>query len=390
MMRRSLRRIRFLARAEVLHVVRDRATLVQIIVMPLVQLLLLSNVATFAVRATPTYVVDLDRSEASRGLVTRLGASGLFRVVGASASSDAAERALLAGRVTAVVTVPRDFEATLVRDRAAPLGIDMNAEKGSAAGIVQSYAAQIVDDYAAELASRPEMRPPARAVRDVSASAPARGAGHIETRVRGWYNPSLDYRHYMVPGLLVALVTMIGTLLAAQNIAREKEVGTLEQLNATPITRAEFVAAKLLPLWALALIDLSLGLAVGRLAFGVPMRGSLLLLFGAATVYLVVALAIGLWISTLVETQQQAMFVTFFILMVYLLMSGLFTPIDSMPRWVQILSLLNPVRHFVAISRAVLVKGAGLRAVAQPLLTLVGFAVVTLTLAVRQYSKRAA
>jgi ABC-2 type transport system permease protein len=385
--RRFLRHVRFLARAEVLHIVRDRATLAQILVMPMVQLLVLSNVATFAVKATPTYVIDYDRTAASRGLVTRLTASGLFHIVGADPSPARAERALLRGDVTAVVTVPRDFEASLVRARTAEIGLEMNAEKGSAAGIVQSYVAQIAARYAAELGA--SIRPNVRAAAGASAG-PARGAGRIELRLRGWYNPTLNYQHYMVPGILVALVTMIGTLLAAQNVAREKEIGTLEQLNATPITRAEFITAKLLPLWVLGLVSLALGLAVGWLAFGIPMRGSLPLLFGAAAVYLVVALAIGLWISTLVETQQQAMFVTFFVLMVYLLMSGLLTPIDSMPRWVQLLSLANPVRHFVAISRAILVKGADLRAIAAPLATLAAYAVVTLTLAVRQYSKRAA
>src|SRR5437762_4249218 len=175
----------------------------------------------------------------------------------------------------------------------------------------------------------------------------------------------------MVPAILVALVTMIGTLLTAQNIAREKELGTLEQLNVTPITRGQFIAAKLLPFWALALLELGLGLLVGTWVFGVPMRGSVLLLFGVAAVYLAVALGIGLWISTLVETQQQAMFVAFFIMNVYLLMSGLFTPIDSMAPWVQVVSQLNPVRHFVTISRAVLVKGAGIREIARPLALLV-------------------
>jgi ABC-2 type transport system permease protein len=194
----------------------------------------------------------------------------------------------------------------------------------------------------------------------------------------------------MVPGLLVALVTIIATLLSAQNIAREKELGTLEQLNVTPLTRGQFIAAKLLPFWVLGLLDLALGLIAGRIFFGVPMRGSLLLLFGSAAVYLVVALAIGLWVSTVVETQQQAMFVTFFIMNVYLLMSGLFTPVDSMAPWVQRLSIVNPVRHFVTISRAILIKGAGPAEIAQPLSLLALFALVTLTLAIRQYSKRTA
>jgi ABC-2 type transport system permease protein len=194
----------------------------------------------------------------------------------------------------------------------------------------------------------------------------------------------------MVPGILVALVTLIGTLLTAQNIAREKELGTLEQLNVTPMTRGQFIAAKLLPFWGLGLIDLAIGLLVGVVAFGVPVRGSVLLLFGSAAIYLVAALAIGLFISSLVETQQQAMFVTFFVMNVYLLMSGLFTPIDSMAPWVQMVSQLNPVRHFVTISRAILVKGAGAADIAQPMLILTAFGAVTLALAIRQYSKRAA
>src|SRR5205085_7847677 len=176
---------------------------------------------------------------------------------------------------------------------------------------------------------------------------PMRGTGRVEMRMQDWYNPTLDYKHFMVPGILVALVTMIGTLLTAQNIAREKEMGTLEQLNVTPITKAQFITAKLLPFWVLALLDLVLGLIVAHLVFGVPVRGNPIVLIGAAAVYLIVALAIGLWVSTIVETQQQAMLVTFFILMIYLLMSVLFTTVDSMPRWVQLLYELNPVRDFV-------------------------------------------
>ncbi|HEU4643399.1 MAG TPA: ABC transporter permease [Gemmatimonadaceae bacterium] len=389
--RLGLRRILVLARAEVLHVVRDRATLAQLIVVPLVQLLVLSNAATFAIRATPAYVVDFDHTSTSRGLVSRLGSSGYFRIVGESSSPEAGSEAMLRGRATLVLTIPRDFEESLVRTRSAPVHLDVNAIQGSAAGIVQSYATRVIAAYGDELGAT--LHPTARlalAGADGDGPPPARGAGHLELRARGWYNPTLDYRHYMVPGILVALVTIVGTLITAQNIAREKEAGTLEQLNVTPITRGQFIAAKLLPFWVLGMIDLGLGLAVGWLAFGIPVRGSIALLFGAAAVYLMVALAIGLWISTLVETQQQAMFVTFFVLMVYLLMSGLLTPIDSMPAWVQWLSELNPVRHFVTITRAILMKGAGIREIAAPLLTLGVFAVVALWLAVRQYAKRAA
>jgi ABC-2 type transport system permease protein len=380
-----VRRILFLARAEVLHVVRDRATLAQVLVMPVLQLLVLSNAATFQVTNTPTYVVDFDRSSLSRGLVTRFRASGHFRVEEQSASPELANEALLRGEVTMVLTIPHDFEAAIVRTGSAPIQLAVNAEKGSAAGIVQAYASSITAAYASELDVSAHGRATAG-----SGPPPRRGARQIDVRVRSRYNPALNYQYYMVPGILVALVTLIGTLLSAQNIAREKELGTLEQLNVTPMTRGQFIAAKLLPFWALGMINLAIGLLVAGLVFGVPMRGSLLLLFGSAAVYLVAALAIGLWISSVVDTQQQAMFVTFFVMNVYLLMSGLFTPIDSMAPWVRAVSELNPVRHFVTISRAILMKGAGPADIARPLLTLTAFGAVTLVLAIRQYSKRAA
>jgi ABC-2 type transport system permease protein len=356
----------------VLHVVRDRATLAQVLVVPIVQLLVLANAATFSISNTPTWIVDLDRTSVSRGLVNRIAASGRFDIIGSTPSARMADEALLAGDATLVVTIPREFEASLTRTRAADVQLTVNAEKGSAAGIVQSYASSILANYAAELAGA------------------ARVAAPVEIRQHTRYNPTRNYKHYMVPGILVALVTLIGTLLTAQNIAREKELGTLEQLNVTPITRGQFIAGKLLPYWGLALVELAMGLTIGVLVFGVPVRGSVLLLFGVASVYLLVALGIGLFISTLVHTQQQAMFVTFFIVNIYLLMSGLFTPIDSMAPWVQTVSQINPVRHFVTISRAILMKGAGFAEIAGPLTILAVFAAVVLTFAVRQYQKRTA
>lgn len=383
-----MREILALAWAEVLHVVRDKATLAQVIMVPVVQLLVLSNAATFTIRETPAYVVDLDRTPTSRGLQTRLTASGHFRITGASASPDLGNDALLRDDASLVVVIPRDFEKSLVRDGTAQVLLSVNAEKGSSAGIIQSYASDIMADYSRELGA--ELRPGIATMVAPDRAGPMRGVARIEGRVRSWYNPTLNYKHYMVPGILVALVTLISTLLSAQNIAREKEIGTLEQLNVTPITKGQFITAKLLPFWVLAMIDLGIGLGIAWAVFGVPMRGSLLLLFAVAGIYLVVTLGIGLLISGRVETQQQAMFVTFFVMMIYLLMSGLFTPVDSMPHWVQVAAEFNPVKHFVSISRAILIKGAGLAEVARPLLILVAFAVGTFWLAVGQYTKRTA
>jgi ABC-2 type transport system permease protein len=372
-----MRRILFLAQAEVLHITRDRILLAQTLIVPMVQLLILANAATFEIRNTPIAIVDFDRSAASRGVVSHLAANGHFAIVDTTPSLDRANEDMLDGSVTLAVVIPHDFEKSLLTTGVAPVELSVNAEKGSAAGIVQSYAQSVLTSYAAELrTSNPRGSP----VPDPRSP--------IDVRMRSRFNPTLNYKYYMVPGILVALMTIVGSLLSAQNIAREKELGTLEQLNVTPITRTEFIIAKLMPFWFLGLIELTMGLMIGKLVFGIPMVGSLALLYAVAALYLLVALGIGLFISSLVETQQQAMFVTFFIVNIYLLMSGLFTPIDSMAPWVQVASQVNPVRHFVTISRAILMKGAGPAEIRQPLLILVVSAFLVLTFAIRQYHKR--
>ena len=380
--------LRYLLRKEFLQVFRDRMMVLQLMLMPIIQLLLLGNAATFEVKTSRMYVVDRDHSETSRALVDRMQASRRFVVAGASPSIDVANEWMLERKTDLILSFPADFEKDIVRTRTADLQLVLNAEDGAAAGVTQSYAAQIIQAYANELSA--ELRPFATTLgasragsnRSTISSQP------IEVRTRGWYNPDLDYRDYMVPGILVQLVTVVGTLMAAMNIVREKELGTLEQLSVTPLPRSTFMAAKLIPFWVIALVELTLGLLVARFVFHIPMLGSIPLVFGAAMIYLIAALGIGLFISTLVETQQQAMFVTFFIIMVYLLMSGLFTPVRSMPTWAQWMAEFNPVKHFIEIMRAVLLKGATARDVARQIGILALFGVVSLTLAVKQYARR--
>ena len=375
-----MRTILFLVRKEYLQVFRDRATVFQIFFIPIVQLMVLANAATFEIMNARTHVVDLDRSAMSRRLVGHLTASGRFDVTATSASMSAADDDLLDRDVSVIVRIPRDFERDLVRRGSAQVQLVLNAEEGAAAGIVQSYAAGVLTGCAREI--NREVRP--------QVEIALREGARIDVQARGWYNPTLNYKHYMVPGIMVMLVTLIGILLTAQNIAREKELGTLEQLNVTPITKGQFIAGKLLPFRILALVLFSIALVVGRVVFGIPMRGSVPLVYLAAAVYLVVALGLGLWISTITRTQQQTMFVVFFIQMIFLLMSGIFTPIDSMPDWARALAQLNPVKHFVVIMRTVLVRGGGLEAIAAPLAVLTGYGVAVLTFAIRQYSKTTA
>lgn len=377
-----MRMLRALIRKELLQIRRDRTMMLQILVIPLVQLILLGNAATFEVRRVRMAVVDDDRTETSRGLVSHLMASGRFDGTTVPAASVAAA-ALERGDVTLAVHVPHDFERDLVRTGAAPVQLIFDAVDGATAGVAQGYAREIIARYAASLRLHP--------IPDAAAdTAPRPGRGRIDVRVHGWYNPELRYSYYMVPGILVILVTLISTLISAMNIAREKEIGTLEQLNVTPITKGTFIAAKLIPFWIIGQAELAMGLAIARWGFHVPITGSLALVFGAAAIYLFVTVSLGLWISTLVETQQQAMFITFFIMMVFILMSGLLTPVRSMPTAARWLAQLNPLTHFTTIMRAVLLKGAGLADIAEPVTVLLAFAVVVFTLAVTQYSKATA
>ncbi|MGI9042215.1 MAG: ABC transporter permease [Gemmatimonadales bacterium] len=377
-----MRTIFFLVRKEFLQIFRDCTTVLQIFLIPVVQLLVLANAATFDLKQTRLLVVDEDRTTVSSGLVQRLEGGRQFRVVRRTSSGAGVEQALLDGEVTAVLHIPRRFEQDLVRHHRAPVQLILNAEEGAAVGIVQSSAAAILEAYAGELErTLPVMR---------GSSSAMMPAAPLDLRAQRWFNPTRNYKHYMVPALMVSLTTIIGLLLTAQNITRENELGTLEQLNVTPMTKVQFIAAKLIPFWLLSLVIFGLGLTIGKTVFDIPMRGSLPLVVLAVMVYLIVVLGLGLWISTVTRTQQQAMFVAFFVILIFLLMSGLFTPLESMPRWAQLAAEANPVKHFVFIMRAVLVRGAGLETVAGPILGLAAGGAAVLTLAVLRYRKSAA
>jgi ABC-2 type transport system permease protein len=376
-----MRTVFYLVRKEFLQVFRDRTTVFQIFMIPVVQLLVLANAATFDVKQIAMMVVDEDRTTVSAGLVQRLEAGRQFRVVRYEPSDAGVDHALLNRDVTGVLHIPRRFEEDLVRRGRAPVQLILNSEEGATAGIVQSYANSILAAYAKELE---ETLPAATASRGHGPAAV------LDLRTQRRFNPTRNYKHWMVPALMVSLTTIIGLLLTAQNITRENELGTLEQLNVTPMTKIQFIAGKLIPFWLLSLVIFTMGLTIGKLVFGIPMRGNLLLVYLAAMAYLVVVLGLGLWISTITRTQQQAMFVAFFVILIFLLMSGLFTPVDSMPPWAQWVAEANPVKHFVAVMRAVLVRGAGLETVGTPILGLAAAGLGVLALAVARYRKSVA
>jgi ABC-2 type transport system permease protein len=370
-----MRTIGFILQKEFLQIFRNRAMLPIIFVMPVIQLLVLAFAATFEVRNSDVAVHDGDGSTTSMQLVQHIKASPYFNLATVRYAHEAADEDLLLRRARVIIRIPDGFERDLNRGNNAPVQLIVNAEDGAAAGVVLAYIQRILHAFSMEVVG--QLHPESQI-----------GSGHgIITKPAFWYNAELNYKHYMVPGILVVLVTMIGTVLSGMNIVREKEIGTIEQLNVTPIRKGEFIIGKLLPFWILALVELAVGLVVAWLIFRIPFRGNLLLIFGLAGLYLLVMLGFGLLVSTVTETQQQAMFIAWFFLVVFILMSGLFTPIESMPQWAQKLTLLNPLAHFIEIMRRVLLKGAGFHAVRIQFVYLAAFATLALTLAVRRYRK---
>lgn len=368
-----MRTIFYILQKEFLQIFRNKAMLPIIFVMPFLQLIVLSNAATFDIKSVRLHTIDMDHSTFSHRLVEKFAATGYFHITRASHNEQEGVRDVAENKAHLVLRIPHNFGRELHMRGVAKVQLLINAEDGASAGVVQAYTASVLADFGGDV--RLEV------VRGANANAA------IDVSYAYWYNPELNYKTFMVPGILVLLVTLIGFFLSGMNVVREKELGTIEQLNVTPIRKYQFIAGKLIPFLVIALVELGFGLVISRLLFHIPMVGSLSLVFGVATVYLLAVLGFGLFISTMTDTQQQAMFISWFFMVVFILMSGLFTPIESMPEWAQVLTILNPIAYFIKIIRQVLLKGAGIADILQPLAGLAVYAVVMMSLAVVRYRK---
>jgi ABC-2 type transport system permease protein len=374
--RGSLTVVGHLLRKEFLQIFRNRGMLPIIFIMPFIQLVILSNAATFDVPEVRFHLQDFDRSALSDRLVKRFTSTGYFKMTGESFRQKNGIDALVAGNSEMVLVIPEDFEREMMTGGNARIQLLIDAEDGFTAGVIRGYANEIVSSFNRDL---PALLPQMASLAEVSPV--------IDIRSRGWYNPELIYTDYMVPGVLVVLVTLIGLFLSGMNVVREREIGTIDQINVTPIRRWQFITGKLVPFWIIGLGELTVGLIIARIGFHVPMLGHYYVIYLVAAIYLLVVLGMGLLISTVTESQQQAMFIAWFFIVIFVLLSGLFTPIQSMPHWAQNLTLANPVRHFVDIMRRVMLKGSDLGDIAEPFGILGAEAVVMLALAVNRYRK---
>ncbi len=344
-----------------------------IILIPIMQLIILSYTATFEIKNIRLIVVDHDHSTESRSLISKFSGSKFYHYLGQEDTYKQAENVIAKGAADQILIIAPDFEKDLLTEKKGDVQITTDAINGSAASLMAAYAVAIINDFNEGI---------------IIKKLPLHYKGlPIEISSSFWYNPELNYITYMVPGILVLLITIIALFLSSMNIVKEKELGTIEQLNVTPITKFEFIAGKLIPFWIIAMVDLLIGLLIARFWFGIITVGNPLLLLFVAAVYLILVLSIGLFVSTLTETMQQAMFISWFVLVIFILMSGLFTPIESMPLWAQNLDKLNPLAYFVKINRMIMLKGATFADFYKEFFILFGYAAAMITFSALKYRK---
>jgi ABC-2 type transport system permease protein len=371
-----MRTIGFLLRKEFIQIRRNRTLLAMMIAVPIVQMLILVNAATLEMKNISICFVDQDLSSASRRLQSKFEGSPFFIVTGNTFDLRHAEHQLKNGSADLVFHIPRGFEKQLEQNREAGVQVLINGIDGMKAGIANSYALQITAGFHKEFL-----------VQRLGVSNQQLSQNNINIIPAFWFNPELNYKIFMVPAILALLVTLVGMMMAVLNIVREKEMGTIEQINVTPVRKYHFIIGKLLPFWIIAMFELAFGLAVGKLLFQIPFAGSLWLLFFAAGIYLLVVQSFSLLISNVASTQQQAMFVMFFFLIVFMMMSGIFTPAESMPDWAQAINKLNPIAYFMNFNRMILIKGSGFWDILPGLLHLAAMAAVLIPLAAWRYKK---
>jgi ABC-2 type transport system permease protein len=363
-------------RKELLELRQDPSLFGLVIMAPIIQLTLLGYAATTDVRNVPMVVVDADRSSASRELVSRFEASENFLVIDTLASTGDVDAYLDRGDAWMALAIPGDYGERIASGRPSVVQVVADGTDANSTNVALGYAGSLVAGYERELAAAR-----GRAPREPLVAA----------EIRVWFNPQLESRIFMIPGILALLLLVITTNLSSMAIVRERELGTLEQLNVTPIARWQLIAGKLLPYAAIGMIDVLLVVAVAVGWFEVPLRGSFWLLLAMCLVYLLTTLGLGLFVSTISRTQQQAMMTaSFFFLIPMVFLSGFVFPIENMPEIVQRITYLIPLRYFLVILRGIFLKGVGLETLWPQATALLVWGVAILVLATMRSTKRSA
>jgi len=367
----------FILQKEFRQIFRDKTILAMMFAVPTFQLIILPLAANFEVKNVNVAFVDYDRSTYSQELLNKIASSGYFRIVGNTISYTDALEMIEKNEADIILEIPNGFERNLVREGSQKVNMAVDAINGTKSAIGGGYLMAVLADFNSSL--------------DVNIKSPKSStiatAPRIDVTYSVWYNPLEEYKYYMVPGILVLLLTLIGGFITALNIVREKEIGTIEQINVSPIKKWQFILGKLIPFWIVGIIVFTIGLTVMYVVYGIFPKGSIPVLYLFAGIYLIALLGFGLLISTFSNSQLQAMFVAFFFMMVFMLMSGFFTSVDSMPAWARQISNLTPVTHFITVVRLIVLKGSGFAQVKMEFLYLVIFALLLNGAAIFNYRK---
>jgi drug efflux transport system permease protein len=379
-------RVFHVMKKEFIQTFRDRRMVAIIFVAPIFQLFIFGYAVTTDIKNIELAVYDRDRSADSRRLVDAFFSSGYFNFAGEIDGDSQIEQALFEGRADVVIVIPTDYAKSLSRGQQAKVQLLLDASDSNFAQIAGSYSERVIasqafgqlDTIMVSMAGRAAM---------VGLPLPS-SLPSIDPKARIWYNPELKSAYYMVPGVICMLLMVVTMLLTGMAVTREREIGTIEQVIVSPIASWELILGKLAPFAILGFVDVALIVTVGTWHFGVPIHGSLALLFVASGLFLASTLGIGLYISTISATQQQAMFVTFLFIMPAILLSGFMFPLANMPEAIQYLTLLNPLRYFLVIIRGIFLKGNGMDVLWPQFAALAAFGVAIFGLASSQFSKR--
>jgi ABC-2 type transport system permease protein len=373
-----LARLKQMLIKEFIQVFRDKRTRLVLFGPPVIQMIIFGYAATFEIHHVRTAVLDLDHSQESRELLSRFSSSAYFDVRRQLTDPREVTGLIDRGDVTIAIQVRAGFAANLRKGQTALVQVIVDGTNSNTAMIALGYVSQIAAGFARDC----QQDRMARAAPQLVSLVP-----QVQFEPRPWYNEDLRSRWFFVPGVIGSLMTILVTTLTAFAVVREREIGTLEQIMVTPIRPSEFILGKTLPFFLIGLVDVSLIATVGTLWFQVPFRGSLLVLFTGAVLFLLSMLGVGLLISTVSSTQQQAMVTSFFFIMPAITFSGFGFPISTMPQWLQDFTYLNPLRYFLVVLRGTYLKGVGMDVLWPQMLAMGGFGVALLTLAVLRFHK---
>ncbi|OGL46396.1 MAG: hypothetical protein A2161_02980 [Candidatus Schekmanbacteria bacterium RBG_13_48_7] len=367
--------IKSLIKKEFLQIFRQKEMIMIIFIVPILQLLILANAITYDVKNIKLCIFDYDRSSLSRQLSTMFGSSKYFTI--ADTGHFDARYMLDSGMADIALTIPVDFSSNITKQIPADIQLLMDAQNANLAGIAAAYAQGIIKDFADKESS----------LKKIISFKNSAKSKEINLHTSILYNPELKSQIYMVPAIAVILLFIVTCLLPALGIVREREAGTFEQLVVTPVKKYQLILGKVIPFIVLGLFEMAVVLGIGTITFSVPFRGSVILLLFTALIFIFSTSGLGIFISTVSKTQQQALFTTWFFMVFGILMSGFFTPIENMPQILQKVTYLNPLRYFMRIIRDIFLKGSNFWELQSDILYLALFGILMFTLSWIRFSK---